>query len=305
MGSRICALAGIAGGVVLIGGRSALAIPSLTPHVHDNQATTWKPPGSPTTEHQHRDTHPLKKDQPIDVVAATGTDPAYGFLAARVWDNRSQRYDYTNDTELTDFAHGYIAAGNNVRYKFIHGSDAGDWNTDSDAMAMKVVINKAFTTWMNAVNGNEMNSNGVPINIRIGFEEVAADQTAEVKITLGDVTGSDIGVYYPKAQELSWTYQASFWDYDPSNGITAGRQDFTYTALHEIGHLLGLKHYGTDPFKNLMNGDLQEKGRLYPGIDIGSLHGVKDLYAVAFVPEPGVSIAGMMLGAIALKRRRD
>ena len=69
-------------------------------------------------------------------------------------------------------------------------------------------------------------------------------------------------------------------------------------------HLLGLKHYGTDPAKNLMNGDALEKGLLGPGIDIGSLHGVKDLYAVAFVPEPSSLLAILGLMAVTTRRRR-
>jgi hypothetical protein len=185
----------------------------------------------------------------------------------------------------------------------VHGDNqSGEWNTDVDAKAMKIVVKKAFETWMTAVNGDETNASGVPINIRIGFEEVAADKEAAVKITLGETTGRNIGEYFPKVQELSFKYFGNFWDYDPSNGITAERSDFTYVALHEIGHLLGLDHYGTDPLKNLMNGDVLDKGVKGPGIDAGSLHGVKDMYAIA-VPEPTTMVM-IFLAAVALSLRR-
>jgi Matrixin len=272
------------------------AIPSLTPHLHNAQATTWNPPGADDMSHQHRDNHELVSTRFDVVVPAKDSEPAYGFAPVWVWDNRNERYDFAADSSLRDFGHGYIADGNDIRYKFVHGENqAGDWNTDIDAKAMKVVIKKAFETWMTAVNGDETNTNNIPIRIRIGFEEVAANQAADVIVTLGQVTGNNIGEYFPKAKEMSFKYSANFWDYDPSDGITAQRSDFSYVALHEIGHLLGLDHYGADPLKNLMNGDVLPKGTKGPGIDVGSLHGVKDMYAIA-VPEPAV--AGFLLLAL-------
>ena len=49
----------------------SLAIPSKVDHVHNNIATTWKPPGAMNgPQHQHRDQHAL--DNSVQVVKKEG-----------------------------------------------------------------------------------------------------------------------------------------------------------------------------------------------------------------------------------------
>ena len=38
---------------------------------------------------------------------------------------------------------------------------------------------------------------------------------------------------------ITFNDQADFWDFDPSDGVTAGQVDFFSTAEHEVGHGLG------------------------------------------------------------------
>ncbi len=53
---------------------------------------------------------------------------------------------------------------------------------------------------------------------------------ANYKSTIGTATGNDASM------QFSSTYA---WDYDPSNGITAGSTSFVDVVVHEVGHALG------------------------------------------------------------------
>jgi hypothetical protein len=49
-----------------------------------------------------------------------------------------------------------------------------------------------------------------------------------------------LGLYSGTATDATITFSSEFtWDFDPSNGITAGAYDFVGAATHEIGHALG------------------------------------------------------------------
>ena len=287
-------------GAMLLSTPSSLwAIASRTEHLHGDyhgiRVTTWNAPGGMQgPEHQHRDRHPLN-DTDVTVVPGAG-DLALGFHAYACWDNREYRYDAVNDRPLDEFAHGFIDYSAPVRYKFLHGQDAGDWDTDPDAKAMKAAVNAAFGTWETAVNETLVIAPQLSLVARthIDFQPVAAKDDAEITVRL-----AGINAWQPATKKLEFRYTAA-WDFDDSDGITAGKWDFESIALHEIGHVLGLHHFGADRTTHLMSSAALVTGRDGAGIDAGSLDGAKDLYTIMVaVPEP-LTVLGVFLSTAGL-----
>jgi hypothetical protein len=126
------------GAVLMIPVSPVMAVPSITLHPHDMTVTTWRPPGSMAGPlHQHRDTDPL-----------TGDNGKY--IANKAWDDRNYRIG-------GDFGHGYMAEY--AAYSFVTGfPDLGV--TD---------FFNAENLWESLVNGQEVNSNGIPISISMGY----------------------------------------------------------------------------------------------------------------------------------------
>ena len=282
-----------------------LAIPSTTPHPHDNPnitdaATTWltnpneavadPDPDMPNRmEHQHRDRHPLN-GQLIpgsggDVTNTVNIGGGLGFGTYAVWDDRNWRYDRANDRSLQQYAHGFIRQGQNtaVRYRFVDAFDNDNnpqtpdinrWFTDPVGINMRTGINNAYNTWETAVNGTQLNVNGIPVVRSIDFMEVRANAAAEIDVLL---TGGP--AFIPTDLDLLFPLRGDY-DFDDTNGIGATQFDFNYLSLHETGHSLGLGHFGTMPMINLMNNAVLGRGVNGSGIDAGSQDGARDLYTI-------------------------
>jgi hypothetical protein len=284
-----------------------LAIPSITPHPHGNPETPWRPPGAiPGPEHQHRDTHPLNgkaiQNGGGDVtntnnITNPGQPPApgdLGFGTYAVWDNRNWRFDIANNRSLAQYAHGFIEQGQNtaVRYRFVDSFDhdgltptpnINRWLSDPIGVNMRTGINNAYTAWEAAVNGLQLNVNGIPIVRSIDFMEVAADAAAEIDVFLTGGPAFDVvnlDLLFPLIPPA-----LDGWDFDDTNGVIGANQlDFNNVALHEIGHSLGLGHFGVNDVINLMEsgagGPAADLGRDLAGIDAGSQDGARDLYSI-------------------------
>ena len=103
---------------------------------------------------------------------------------------------------------------------------------------------------------------------------------------LGFIGNGDTG------QDASITFSNSFtWDFDPTNGITAGAFDFVGVATHEIGHALGFDS-GVDivdivsgPNGPARNDDLNDAAPGIGSLDPYRVFSVLDLYRYS---APGV-----------------
>jgi len=287
-----------------------LAIPSTTPHPHGNPETPWQPPGAILgPEHQHRDTHPLNgkliNNGGGDVTSTVNIGGGLGFGTYAVWDNRNWRFDRARTQSLTvnpndyansatNYAHGFIEQGQNtaVRYRFIDSfdhdglsptPDINRWFDDPIGVNMRTGINNAYTAWEAAVNGLQLNVNGIPIVRSIDFMEVAANAAAEIDVFLTGGPAFDVvnlDLLFPLIPPAP-----NGWDFDDTNGVIGANQlDFNNVALHEIGHSLGLGHFGINDVINLMEsgagGPAADLGRDLAGIDAGSQDGARDLYSI-------------------------
>jgi hypothetical protein len=61
-----------------------------------------------------------------------------------------------------------------------------------------------------------------------------------IRMTLGDAKALGLVDPHDPASSGTITFSSNFaWDFDRSNGITAGQYDFVGVAAHELGHMLG------------------------------------------------------------------
>jgi hypothetical protein len=166
-------------GIVCGFASAAWAIPSLTPHSHDNpgtvdRATTWinEPPADAVadpdpddpdaTMHQHRDRDALD-----------GSPDNGKYIGYSVWDNRSYRTG-------TQFGHGFIERNAQPRYLF---------EADFPALG-RTDFDNAVIEWETTTNGTENNVNGVPIKISMGFERIERG-APEIDVIWDDIGAAD------------------------------------------------------------------------------------------------------------------
>lgn len=328
-------------GISLLGvSLPALGIPIVTPHSHNNPVitdgdTTWltnpsemaddPDPDNPNTmQHQHRDRHPLdgKLLAGGDVTKTVDVGGGLGFGTYAVWDNRDWRFDRVKGESLDQYAHGFIEQGSNtaVRYRFLDNMDprlGNRWFTTTTGTNMRNVINNAYSAWEAAVNGTQLNVNGVPVVRSVDFMPVASDERAEISIFLSDGGPA----FEPSILRMLFQFRNDY-DFDDTlpvgpppfgndadgNGIGDNRLDFNFIALHETGHSLGLGHFGRNPLINLMiettvRIDFNVNGA---GIDAGSQDGARDLYSIP-IPEPSpliLCLTGRAVLAAMMKRKK-
>lgn len=109
--------------------------------------------------------------------------------------------------------------------------------------------NLTFLTNSTSSNGGAiyLDNNGSANNLNVRMN------TANAKALGFSTSGSDASI----------TFSSSFtWDFDPSNGITAGQYDLVGVATHEIGHALGFTS-GVDALAGT-SGQSEDNFRLRP-----------------------------------------
>lgn len=323
---------------------SAWAIPSLTPHPHDNPATvdkntTWikEPPADPVadpdpdapnaTMHQHRDRDALDN--------SNGHNKYLGYS---VWDNRSYRTG-------AHFGHGYIEPTAQARYLF---------EADFPELG-KTDFNNAVDEWEIKTNGNGTNVNGVGINISMLFEEVASGDH-EIDVKWDDIGAADmfaLAFWAPGATDFTfdsaptrrlnanagenvrpdgggacglfirfdweWHFGGAgappnvSRDYDicqdtDGNGFIDTFVDATFTRPAYDFYTIALHEIGhAFGLDHIGTGIMREDiaGFVIRDPDAGALDGTKDLYAIPRVPEPAMAgLFGLALAGMWRLRRR-
>lgn len=129
---------------------------------------------------------------------------------------------------------------NAFSYATVRSALAGDVSSSTDAAAVAGLPTGSFAMWINrtAENGNlataYLDNDGSTNNtfVQMTTANAAALGLPFTRSTLGGLcsTACDGYIQFSNAQ----TY-----DFDRSNGITAGAFDFIGLAVHEIGHTLG------------------------------------------------------------------
>jgi hypothetical protein len=281
---------------------AALAIPSNPDPFHTLAATPWSSvaigvlaPG--VNQHQHLDTNNL--------FGVAGVYKTYS-----VWDDHTYRYNgvanrvLTVATDARDYGHGYMQCA--ATFAFVTSNFPNPvpppptLPAPFPVWAKNIILNQVRTVWETFVNGVGVNSNGVPIETKMQFREVAMDAAPDFTIKF-DVQYPDgnggmqpfpedqyadsyqgpgaplplpggapqggqdrvLAFWTPAVKQL--TFNANINWYQVANDLNpanGGNQfDFQSCALHEWGHVLGLDHpMGGGPPFTVMNPTLPRRG---------------------------------------------
>jgi hypothetical protein len=273
---------------------------------HPNDPSKGKgDPMAGNTRHQHYDETPL-------VDAPSKQDP---FTISGVWVNRTN-YNFWQDIPSRPVApypivpHGYIdesSKDNIPRFRFV-----GDvWNTNNDAKSAKALIVAAFKEWSALQAGT--NIDNVPLTTGLEFMEVGATDAAEINVNWGGTTslGETIrtigagGVV--SAVNVHFNNSANNWFFGKAADTPDNRYHFYSTALHEVGHVVGLYEQTDNDDVMIESRNRGKNGPAFDTLDGDSKRGAYALYSIpACVPEPGsLWILSMgSLGMVIFVRRR-
>ena len=178
-----------------------------------------------------------------------GTQARAGFIAAAaMWSNvLKDPVNIRLDVSFVALGAGILgstgSSTNSVGYVGLSSLLAGDVKSASDASAVAALQPTRLTFATNeplAVGGpidattRFLDNNNTTDNnfIQINTAQVKALGQVPVYDTATNAFGRDGAVQFSNAFT---------WDFDPSDGITAGAFDFVGVAAHEIGHALGFR----------------------------------------------------------------
>jgi hypothetical protein len=281
------------------------------PHSHAHSpVVTWDDGHTPIESHfhQHRTNHP------VDGTGAADHGAVAHYEAFGTWQNDGTFHWFLTggtSSNARSFVHeewGHGHMDNAVPYRVvpavagggITAAAAAAWNAGAAAR-----VGDAFAAWMDVGNAsgpanwpNDDNDHvagtGVAWHSSVNFR--AVDRGETIRVILGDPStgsfcdGDSIGCWDPGTLTVIFS-QTTDWYYGTSTDPTVAPMqfDFLSTAVHEVGHVVGLLHFGTFASGAIMTAESQtdregDRGILRD-IDASATHGVRDMYAIA-VPEP-------------------
>jgi hypothetical protein len=324
---------------LLLGGLPApVAWGEMLPfHLHGGVATTWEAdnklgtvnnhpndpargtgdPEAGNARHQHYNTVDLSDDPSHDPFAVAG-----------VWVNRTN-YNLVREpvpgqvfpvARYPIVPHGFIDESDPEkipRYRFV-GDNWTDNNPQvkTEAEQAQELIVQAFEAW-SALEAGVSPVSKLPLKTGLAFRMVAPNQPAEMDIRWGglpaNVNGVNLRTFDQNGVTTSYTLRfndsANFWFFGKPEDTPANRYFFYTTALHEVGHVVGLfEQDGAAAIGDIMmRAQRQGPAGAMDRIDPGSMQGAFALYSIP-VPQPSALVLAA-LGALGLlgsgwRRRR-
>jgi hypothetical protein len=262
---------------------------------------------NPETFHGHQHSPPEQANVPARYhvhAAAAGGDISASEAAAWNAGAISRTFDAFNGIGGED---GWLDVGN--------ASGNANWPTTDDTTVAGTGV-----PWHSAINWVAVDGSGAH-ELHVIYGEASADPvtTGAGGITMpagtqGCTTGTPLGcTWVPPGHsnvnvivmddDVDWFYGV---DTNPAN--SPDQYDFATTILHEVGHVIGLGHFGTIAAGYIMTSEAQPTrsgaGGIDHTIDPDAIHGVRDIYAIA-VPEPACALLiALALTAVAHLRVR-
>jgi hypothetical protein len=127
------------------------------------------------------------------------------------------------------------ASSSESGYSFVDFRNAvlGDVTSAADAaFSSSLPSGNAFSVWINGTRDGiapHLDNNGGTNNTSVFLTNANAKALGLIAANQG---GSDTSITFNNSSLFNW-------DFDPSDGIGAGQQDFVGVAIHELGHAMG------------------------------------------------------------------
>ncbi|WP_188658077.1 NF038122 family metalloprotease [Sphingomonas metalli] len=200
-----------------------------------------------------------------------GTPAEQGFRIATQYWSSVLTNDVTVRLEIgyNALAAGVIGSTGSTRYGVttadIYEQLAVTGNSRLDAIARDNMMPLTYAGGLQAITSGYRDATtkvGIDTTTRV-FD---ADDSAN-NLTMG-VNGATLKAlgytgFNPLSRDAQVNFSSNFaFDFDPSDGITAGRMDFIGVAIHEIGHALGFTS-GVDIYDNPANAAANINGSNY------------------------------------------
>lgn len=179
----------------------------------------------------------------IDTGGVSGTQAELGFkIAAGYWGQiLSNNATINLGVGFAPLGTGIIGSTGSRRLDYMTANWEADFNatkslsTIDQSIVLPGLTGGGFsglTTGVNASGNNDVSVPAVQINGKMASRKLYANSS--VMKALGAAVAS------PDEHDGDVTFSSNFaFDFNPSDGITAGQMDFIGVAIHEIGHALG------------------------------------------------------------------
>ena len=165
-----------------------------------------------------------------------GFTAAGAFWSSKLSDNVTIKMDVGTDA----LGPGILAsAGSNdgtLSYTDFRNALSADARSATDTAALSsLTVNSTFGMLLNRTSNNPNGSGSATSYL----DNDGDANNSTIRITTANAKALGY-TFSPTMSDASITFGNAFsWDYDSSNGVTAGSYDFVGIAIHEIGHALG------------------------------------------------------------------
>ena len=303
-------------------GMWSLAAPgyAIPKHPHGDKPTTWELDGNEGDfeVHNHTGVTTEAGDSPhqhYNSLSFGGwnnmRDPwsAYG-----AWDDEVFYLDTTDpfDSPYPPVPHGFIdefAADNTPDDRTMQGKkdripdyffvDPDNW--DQNAID---IVDVAFSRW-SALQAGKSPVSGLPLLTGLEFERTLVRENAEILLVwqdiadLGETTWNNVGANVEGDTTVTFDSNPGMggWYFPIDHTTTPANQfHFFSTALHEVGHVVGLEEQNdTDDVMIFQRGP-GPNGPAFSVLDDDSKEGAYALYSIPKVPEPTSTLSLLVLG---------
>lgn len=242
---------------------NANAHPSITIHSHNDTNTKWQlnaPPYNGDYAHNH--------------VTARNfggyNNPRAPYTTDSCWDNALYRQDQSGNF---DFGHCYMNSSSPLQFRFITVDKA--WTA-----AEKQIVRDAFDEYNDIPSPLPFGDNVIGLKVQENAGGIIRVAWQDLPAAYGG------GVWDPNIKKISFDSSGPSWstERNPSN-MSQGEMHLFSTAMHEIGHSLGLEH-------QIDSDDIMKPGVDLSDLDIDSIIGIQELYSQP-PPAPGAAACSM------------